>query len=73
VSLLLPSVCNSIGKEAQGPKPRQDGEVGVLLRARGGMERWVFPGLEYDALSQLVRACPSLSEAVAIVSDVSEG
>lgn len=29
--------------------------------------------LEYDALSQLVRACPSLSEAVAIVSDVSEG
>ncbi|BGP54417.1 hypothetical protein JCM8202_000851 [Rhodotorula sphaerocarpa] len=29
--------------------------------------------LEYDALSQLVRACPSLQEAVAIVSDVSEG
>lgn len=29
--------------------------------------------LEYEALSQLVRACPSLSEAVAIVSDVSEG
>ncbi|GAA5976662.1 hypothetical protein JCM10908_005586 [Rhodotorula pacifica] len=29
--------------------------------------------LEYEALSQLVRACPSLTEAVAIVSDVSEG